>query len=131
MVSCGFPGGMKLRLDIKGFVVVACAPHPQVLCPRCLGSAVRARSHLGLWSAAHSPRDHPHCLFVHPHQRLPGHVHLHLPLRAVQKGKILTPIISADAVFQYKLDLFIQQSLCLQIKRSDQLNIPLCSRALI
>lgn len=78
---------------------------PQVLCPWCHGPAVRAGSHLDLWSAAHSQRDHPHCLSVHHHQRLPGNVHLHLPLRPVQKGNISVGPL-------YFLHLFIQHSSC-------------------
>lgn len=79
---------------------------PQVLCPWRYGPAVRAGSHLDLRSAAHPQRDHPHGLSVHHHQHLPGDVHLHLPLRPLQKGDML-----AGPLFLC-LHLFIQHSSC-------------------
>lgn len=76
----------------------------QVLCTWCHGPALRAGSHLDLWSAAHPPWDHPHCLPVHHQQHLPGDVHLHFPLRAVQKGNPkLGPVLpfTRDYTFIY------------------------------
>lgn len=70
------------QISVTGLFLVA----RQVVRPRCHGPALRAGSHLDLRSAAHPPRDHPHRLPVHHQQHLPGDVHLHLPLRAVQKG---------------------------------------------
>ncbi|TMS20495.1 Adhesion G protein-coupled receptor L4 [Larimichthys crocea] len=89
---------------------------PQVLRPWCLGSAVRAGSHLDFWSAAHPQRDYPHRVSVHHHQCLPGDVHLHLPLRPVQKdsGRVLQAFQKRAMLFRMPEMNYHDQSLIIR-----------------
>lgn len=52
-------------------------------------SALLAGADVGIWSPLYQREHGYHGLPVHHLQRLPGHVHLHLPLCPVQKGNSL------------------------------------------
>lgn len=69
------------------FHVAHCFLPLQILCQRCSCSPIPPWGHLDIWSPSRCPGIRGHCIPFYNLQRIPGDVHLHIPLCIVQEGK--------------------------------------------